>query len=64
MNFNRIYEYRFKDVNTEKTQIVWKEVSEFIYNKLNKQKKLLTLHQDYVNSSIMYPLLKMGNRPK
>jgi ubiquinone/menaquinone biosynthesis C-methylase UbiE len=35
MDFERIYEYRFKDVIPEKKQIVWKEVSEFIYKKLN-----------------------------
>jgi SAM-dependent methyltransferase len=30
MNYNRIYEYRFKNVNRNKKNIVWKEVSRFI----------------------------------
>lgn len=41
INYDRIYEYRFKDVNTEKKQIVWKEVSIFIYQKLNKPEKII-----------------------
>ena len=31
MNYERIYEYRFKDVDTEKKKVVWQEVASFIY---------------------------------
>jgi len=41
MNYDRIYEYRFKGVNAEKKQIVWKEVSNFIYRKLNNPEKII-----------------------
>ena len=41
MNFERIYDYRFKNVNAEKKQIVWKEVSKFIYHKLNRPEKII-----------------------
>ena len=30
MNYERIYQYRFKDIDTKKKNIVWKEVSQFI----------------------------------
>src|SRR5690242_997103 len=41
MNYDRIYEYRFKNVDTQKKQIVWKEISDFIYGKLNSPEKIL-----------------------
>ena len=41
MNLDRIYEYRFKDVNAAKKQIVWREISNFIYRKLNSPEKIL-----------------------
>lgn len=41
MNLDRIYEYRFKDVNAEKKLIVWREISKFIYGKLNRPEKIL-----------------------
>ena len=30
MNFQRIYEYRFKDVDMSKKNLVWREVAEFV----------------------------------
>ena len=30
MNYERIYEYRFKDIDIKKKNIVWKEIAEFI----------------------------------
>lgn len=42
MNYDRIYEYRFKDVNTVKKQIVWKEIADYIYKAhLNSPKRVL-----------------------
>lgn len=41
MNYDRIYEYRFKGVNPQKKQIVWKEISKFIYKKLNNPEKVM-----------------------
>jgi ubiquinone/menaquinone biosynthesis C-methylase UbiE len=31
MNYERIYEYRFKDVDTGKKRVVWQEIASFIY---------------------------------
>jgi SAM-dependent methyltransferase len=36
MNYNRIYEYRFKDVDKLKKQITWQEISNFIYKELKQ----------------------------
>jgi SAM-dependent methyltransferase len=36
MNYSRIYEYRFKDVDKHKKLITWKEISKFIYKELNQ----------------------------
>ena len=41
MNFDKIYEYRFKNVSAFRKQIVWKEISNFIYLKLNKPDKII-----------------------
>lgn len=42
MNYNRIYEYRFADVDMQKKQIVWKEIAEFLFNThLAKPSKIL-----------------------
>lgn len=32
LNYSRIYEYRFKGVNHQKKQLVWKEISHWLYN--------------------------------
>ena len=41
MNLERIYNYRFKNVNANKKQIVWQEISHFIYKKLNRPVRVL-----------------------
>jgi SAM-dependent methyltransferase len=41
MNYNRIYEYRFKDVDKNKKLITWHEISNFIYKELNKPEKII-----------------------
>jgi ubiquinone/menaquinone biosynthesis C-methylase UbiE len=41
MNYDRIYEYRFKDVDREKKLMTWKEIATFIYHKLGKPKRML-----------------------
>jgi SAM-dependent methyltransferase len=32
LNYGRIYEYRFRGVNHQKKQVVWKEISHWLYN--------------------------------
>jgi ubiquinone/menaquinone biosynthesis C-methylase UbiE len=42
MNHNRIYEYRFADVDMQKKNVVWKEIAHFLYDThLNKPQKTL-----------------------
>lgn len=42
MNYKRIYEYRFKDVDKERKLLVWKEIAEFLYSKhLNAPEKII-----------------------
>jgi SAM-dependent methyltransferase len=36
MNYERIYNYRFKGINRDKKLLTWKIIAEFIYNKLGK----------------------------
>jgi len=42
MNHNRIYEYRFANVDMQKKNVVWKEIAHFLYNThLNEPQKTL-----------------------
>ncbi len=41
MNYQKIYNYRFQNVNVNKKEIVWKHVSKFIYKKLGCPKVML-----------------------
>lgn len=41
MNYDRIYEYRFKDVDREKKLMTWKVIAEFIYKKLGNPERVL-----------------------
>lgn len=41
MNFQRIYNYRFKDVDVKKKNIVWKEVAAYIYKLTNHPEVVL-----------------------
>jgi ubiquinone/menaquinone biosynthesis C-methylase UbiE len=42
MNHSRVYEYRFQNVDLNKKQIVWKELSQWLYNNyLNRPSKIL-----------------------
>ena len=41
MDYNRIYEYRFRNVSKGKKLTVWKEISEYIFNRLDKPEKIL-----------------------
>lgn len=41
MNYQRIYEYRFKSVNSGQKNIVWKEIATFIHNETNNPKTIL-----------------------
>ena len=41
MNYNRIYEYRFKGIDRRKKLAVWKIIAEFIYSKLGEPASIL-----------------------
>lgn len=41
MNYDRIYEYRFKGIDAEKKQRTWQLISEFIQKKLHAPKTIL-----------------------
>lgn len=41
MNHQRIYEYRFKDVDLNKKNVVWKEIAKYIYDRTNQPKTVL-----------------------
>jgi len=41
MDFNRIYEYRFKDVDKQKKLITWQIIADFIYKELNSPSSIL-----------------------
>ncbi len=41
MNFDRIYEYRFKGIDEEKKKLTWEEIANFMYNRLAQPGKIL-----------------------
>jgi SAM-dependent methyltransferase len=41
MNYERIYEYRFKQVAHEKKKVIWTLIAEFFYKKLGKPQRIL-----------------------
>ncbi len=41
MNFDRIYQYRFKGIDEDKKKITWEEIAEFIYKKLSQPDSIL-----------------------
>jgi hypothetical protein len=41
MNFDRIYEYRFRGIDAEKKAMVWEEIADFIYGRLSRPRALL-----------------------
>jgi ubiquinone/menaquinone biosynthesis C-methylase UbiE len=41
MDYNRLYEFRFRNVSKQKKLIVWKEISQYIYRKLDNPQKVL-----------------------
>lgn len=41
MNFERLYEYRFRDVDSKGREAVWSEIAEFIVAELNEPARLL-----------------------
>ncbi len=41
MNFQRIYEYRFKDIDLSKKNVVWKEVAEYVSKMTNEPQIVL-----------------------
>jgi hypothetical protein len=42
MNYNKIYDYRFRGINHSKKTLVWDELSKWLFNKyLNRPKKIL-----------------------
>jgi predicted SAM-dependent methyltransferase len=41
MNFDRIYEYRFRGVDDDKKKLTWEEIASFVYAKLGKPASIL-----------------------
>jgi SAM-dependent methyltransferase len=41
MNFDRIYEFRFRGIDESKKRITWEEIAAFIYKKLGKPNAIL-----------------------
>lgn len=41
MNFQRLYEYRFRDVDQEARGAVWQEIASFIYDELGRPDRVL-----------------------
>jgi hypothetical protein len=41
MDNNRIYEYRFKNVDKHKKLITWKEISNFIFKELKQPQRII-----------------------
>ena len=41
MNYDRIYEYRFKGIDKVAKQAVWKEISLWIYERMGKPRSVL-----------------------
>jgi SAM-dependent methyltransferase len=41
MNFDRIYEYRFRGIDEAKKKITWEEIANYVYNRLSQPKTLL-----------------------
>jgi ubiquinone/menaquinone biosynthesis C-methylase UbiE len=41
MNYERIYEYRFQNISTNKKKVTWEEIASFIYGKLDKPASIL-----------------------
>jgi len=41
MNFDRIYEYRFRDIDEDKKKITWEEIARFMYEKLSRPAVIL-----------------------
>jgi ubiquinone/menaquinone biosynthesis C-methylase UbiE len=41
MNYDRIYEYRFKGISDEKKKITWEEIANFMYKKLGQPASIL-----------------------
>lgn len=41
MNFERLYEYRFKDIDQSDRRSVWKPISEYVYEQLERPERIL-----------------------
>src|ERR1700743_3398144 len=41
MNFDRIYEYRFRGIDDDKKRLTWEEIAAFIYKKLGNPSSVL-----------------------
>ncbi|HEV3413819.1 MAG TPA: class I SAM-dependent methyltransferase [Puia sp.] len=41
MNFDRIYEYRFRGIDEAKKKVTWEEIANFIYQKLGRPESIL-----------------------
>lgn len=41
MNYDRIYEYRFRGIDPAKKKVIWTEIADFIYKKLGSPESIL-----------------------
>ena len=41
MNYDRIYQYRFQDIDADKKKVTWEEIANFIYKKLSEPAVIL-----------------------
>ena len=41
MDYERLYEYRFKDVDQAQRELVWSEIARFVHTKLGYPKRVL-----------------------
>ena len=41
VDYSRLYEYRFKDVDQHTRQVVWNEIARFLWNKMGQPKRVL-----------------------
>jgi len=41
MDYERLYRYRFRDIDQHRRQVVWNEVSSFLYERLGRPARVL-----------------------
>ena len=41
LDYSRLYEYRFKDVDQRSRQLVWNEIAQFLWNRMGRPQRVL-----------------------